>query len=453
MTIERYAHLVGGARMAAAPRGRRRRRRPQRSSASNLYLVDGSVLPTQGSANPALTIMALAARAADLTDHAADRAASPKSRPREPLRRSDRPSRRRHLHRRHPRNRSGRHPALGRHHRGRRPCARGGAAGLGWTYSTPAAAAVITEQLSPVVTGRDAIDIAGAWEAMHRSLPQPRHPRPGHAGPQRRRHRPVGPQGPAARRASDRLLGASRRTRADLRLRRLHHPRPTTNWPNRSPLVRRWLHRHEDQDRRGLGHRHRPRSAPGPPAARTRRNGRRADGRRQRRLHLGQARRVGAALDDLGVVWFEEPVSSDDIDGLCRRANAVRCDVAAGEYVSDLYDAAASLAGRRLPAARRHPLRRLHRLAGCRRGRRGPQPAKSRLTAPPHCTPRSPPPSPTCGTSNGSSTTPGSNPSCSTGYPQRPTGPSHSIPRGPATEWPSPRAPTNTTGERLPAAF
>ena len=31
----------------------------------NLYIVDGSVCPTQGSANPALTIMALAARAAD----------------------------------------------------------------------------------------------------------------------------------------------------------------------------------------------------------------------------------------------------------------------------------------------------------------------------------------------------------------------------------------------------
>jgi choline dehydrogenase-like flavoprotein len=31
----------------------------------NLYITDGSVLPTQGSANPALTIMALAARAAD----------------------------------------------------------------------------------------------------------------------------------------------------------------------------------------------------------------------------------------------------------------------------------------------------------------------------------------------------------------------------------------------------
>jgi choline dehydrogenase-like flavoprotein len=32
----------------------------------NLYITDGSVLPTQGSANPALTIMAVAARAAGL---------------------------------------------------------------------------------------------------------------------------------------------------------------------------------------------------------------------------------------------------------------------------------------------------------------------------------------------------------------------------------------------------
>ena len=31
----------------------------------NLLITDGSVLPTQGSANPALTIMAIAARAAD----------------------------------------------------------------------------------------------------------------------------------------------------------------------------------------------------------------------------------------------------------------------------------------------------------------------------------------------------------------------------------------------------
>ncbi|MGI9119810.1 MAG: GMC family oxidoreductase, partial [Acidimicrobiales bacterium] len=31
----------------------------------NLYITDGSVLPTQGSANPALTIMAVVARCAD----------------------------------------------------------------------------------------------------------------------------------------------------------------------------------------------------------------------------------------------------------------------------------------------------------------------------------------------------------------------------------------------------
>jgi L-alanine-DL-glutamate epimerase-like enolase superfamily enzyme len=53
----------------------------------------------------------------------------------------------------------------------------------------------------------------------------------------------------------------------------------------------------------------------------------------------GQAWRVGAELDDLGVVWFEEPVSSDDVDGLGLLRGALRCDVAAGEYASDVYDA------------------------------------------------------------------------------------------------------------------
>ena len=43
---------------------------------------------------------------------------------------------------------------------------------------------------------------------------------------------------------------------------------------------------------------------------------------------------------DLGVVWFEEPVSSDDLTGLAAVRAAVRCDVAAGEYAADLYDLA-----------------------------------------------------------------------------------------------------------------
>ena len=65
MTIDRYAHLVGGARMAARAEDGVVDADHRVFGIPNLYVVDGSVLPTQGSANPALTIMALAARAAD----------------------------------------------------------------------------------------------------------------------------------------------------------------------------------------------------------------------------------------------------------------------------------------------------------------------------------------------------------------------------------------------------
>jgi choline dehydrogenase-like flavoprotein len=65
ITIERYAHLVGGARMAADEEHGVVDRDGRSFAVPNLYITDGSVLPTQGSANPALTIMALAARAAD----------------------------------------------------------------------------------------------------------------------------------------------------------------------------------------------------------------------------------------------------------------------------------------------------------------------------------------------------------------------------------------------------
>ncbi|MCV7014353.1 GMC family oxidoreductase [Mycolicibacterium madagascariense] len=71
MTIERYAHLVGGARMATRPEDGVVDAEHRVHGMDGLYVVDGSVLPTQGAANPALTIMALAARAADaMTRHA-----------------------------------------------------------------------------------------------------------------------------------------------------------------------------------------------------------------------------------------------------------------------------------------------------------------------------------------------------------------------------------------------
>lgn len=71
ITIERHAHLVGGARMADDETSGVVDRDLRSFAVPNLYITDGSTLPTQGAANPALTIMALAARAADVLTRAA----------------------------------------------------------------------------------------------------------------------------------------------------------------------------------------------------------------------------------------------------------------------------------------------------------------------------------------------------------------------------------------------
>jgi L-alanine-DL-glutamate epimerase-like enolase superfamily enzyme len=49
-----------------------------------------------------------------------------------------------------------------------------------------------------------------------------------------------------------------------------------------------------------------------------------------------QAVRVAHAMAASDVTWFEEPVSSDDLDGLREVRDQVACDVAAGEYGYDL---------------------------------------------------------------------------------------------------------------------
>jgi choline dehydrogenase-like flavoprotein len=66
LTIDRYAHLVGGARMGFAPQDSVVDASHRVWGVENLFVVDGSVLPTQGAANPALAIMALADRCASL---------------------------------------------------------------------------------------------------------------------------------------------------------------------------------------------------------------------------------------------------------------------------------------------------------------------------------------------------------------------------------------------------
>jgi choline dehydrogenase-like flavoprotein len=66
ITIKRYAHLVGGCRMGPDPTQGVVGPDHRCFAIPNLLVTDGSTLPTQGSANPALTIMSLAARCADL---------------------------------------------------------------------------------------------------------------------------------------------------------------------------------------------------------------------------------------------------------------------------------------------------------------------------------------------------------------------------------------------------
>lgn len=219
----------------------------------------------------------------------------------------------------------------------------GGQSGLGWTYSSPAAAAVIGDVLADVVRDRDAYDIAAGWSAMHRAC------------------RNLGTRGLVAQ-----ALSAMDIAWWDLKARLLHVPLgalmggcrrevpiygsggfTTLTDGELAEQVAWWL-------------------SVGCPAMKIKIGeswGTRIDRdldrvRRLRQLagdsvelmvdanggyNVGQARRVGAELDRLGVTWFEEPVSSDDIAGLSTLKNALHCDVAAGEYAADLYEIRALL--------------------------------------------------------------------------------------------------------------
>ncbi|MGB9046214.1 MAG: GMC family oxidoreductase, partial [Pseudonocardiaceae bacterium] len=64
LTIQRFAHLIGGTRMGTSPEHSVVDANQRVWAVPNLFLADGSVCPTQGAANPALTIMALSSRLA-----------------------------------------------------------------------------------------------------------------------------------------------------------------------------------------------------------------------------------------------------------------------------------------------------------------------------------------------------------------------------------------------------
>jgi L-alanine-DL-glutamate epimerase-like enolase superfamily enzyme len=211
----------------------------------------------------------------------------------------------------------------------------GGGTGLGWTYSSPAAATVVTEHLTGVLQGRDALDVPGAWSAMHR------------AG------RNLGTRGLFAQ-----ALSAVDIALWDLKARLLDVPLADLFGRVRDAVPVYGSGGFTTLTDQQLAEQVAGWRAAGCTAMKIKIGeswgtevGR--DLARVRQLRelagddvdlmvdanggysTGQARRVGAALDELGVVWFEEPVSSDDLAGLALLRGVLDCDIAAGEYLSD----------------------------------------------------------------------------------------------------------------------
>ena len=73
MVVEDSAHLIGTCRMGFTPQDSVVDKWCRSWDVPNLFIPDGSCLPTQGAANPALTISAIAARTADYIRSAAAR--------------------------------------------------------------------------------------------------------------------------------------------------------------------------------------------------------------------------------------------------------------------------------------------------------------------------------------------------------------------------------------------
>jgi len=221
----------------------------------------------------------------------------------------------------------------------------GGQQGIGWSYTAAAAAPVVTGILAEVVMGRSALDVAGANEAMTRAL------------------RNVGRPGIGAMALSAadialwdlkaRLLGCGvatllGRARGDVPV---YGSGGFTTYD--AARTREQLSRWVDQDRiprvkikigeswgsdetRDLDRVALAREVIGPDTELyVDANG---------GYSTGQAVRMAHQMDGFGVTWFEEPVSSQDLEGLAVIRKQVRPDVTAGEYSWTLADSARLLA-------------------------------------------------------------------------------------------------------------
>jgi L-alanine-DL-glutamate epimerase-like enolase superfamily enzyme len=211
----------------------------------------------------------------------------------------------------------------------------GGTTGLGYSYADTATATLIRDMLAGVVKGRDATAVAGAWAAMVAAI------------------RNLGRPGIASM-----AIAAVDSALWDLKARLLGLPLVTllgavrdgvdvygsggftsysidqlqaqlAGWVAAGiPRVKMKIGRHPHDD---LGRVRAAREAIGP--------GTQlfvdANGAYSRKQALAQAE----AFAELGVAWFEEPVSSDDLEGLrlLRDRGPAGMDIAAGEYGYDLH--------------------------------------------------------------------------------------------------------------------
>ena len=210
----------------------------------------------------------------------------------------------------------------------------GDARGIGYTYADAATARLIVDTLAPVVRGRDPMGIPGAWVAMVEST------------------RNLGRPGVASM-----AIAAVDTALWDLKARRLDVPLVTllgaardripiygsggfTSYPEdrlRAQLAG-WAERGIPRVKMKIGR--------DPVADRARVRSARdaigsevglfvdANGAYSRKQALAQAEDFAASR----VTWFEEPVSSDDLDGLSllRDRAPAGMDIAAGEYGYDL---------------------------------------------------------------------------------------------------------------------
>ncbi|MEU4214166.1 enolase C-terminal domain-like protein [Actinoplanes sp. NPDC026623] len=211
-----------------------------------------------------------------------------------------------------------------------------GQTGLGWTYGPPATVQVITGMLAEVVVDTDPDDVPAAWTAMHRRL----------------RNAGTRGIGALALSAADNALWDLKARCHEMPLARLlGTARPkvpvygsggftTYDAEQQHAQLSHWVHEQGiprvkikigeswgTDVPRDLARMAAARKTIGEAELFVDANG----GYRRK-----QAIRVMQAAADLDVRWYEEPVSSDDLPGLAQVRDAVRADVAAGEYGWDL---------------------------------------------------------------------------------------------------------------------